>query len=667
MKTFLLLTLLLAAVFWIYSGHFHNGFHFDDIHTVVQNPYIRDHHNIPKYFKDARTFSILPRNRTYRPLVSTSLAIDYWLGNGLDPFYFQVSTFLWFLAQLVLMFALFRKIYDLAWPDPRNRTVALCATAWYGVHPAMAETVNYVIQRGDVYSTLGPIAGILIYAVAPKLRRFGLYLVPVAAALLSKPPALIFPVLLFLYIWLFEEDANARGLVRAAVRCIPALLLTAALAYLQFAMTPREFDPGAPSAYAYRITQPLVALRYFVTFFLPGGLSADTDHAAISSIWKEWAWVGFLFVIAVVMIAARCSRKREWRPVAFGLWWFLLAMIPTSIYPLGEVENDHRMYFPFVGLVLSAAWPLALWIYGQEAPRKIFTRGIAAVCCFEFAVLALGTVQRNMVWRTEESLWKDVTVKSPHNARGLMNYAVALLQKGDPGKAVVLFKEAKTLAPRYAPIEVNLGSAYRSLKQGTEAEEHFRRGLQLDPTNAAGYYSYAVWLEESGRQPEAVEQLRLAAKANPDHLSSTYLLMKIYAKRDSWQTVKNLAEYILKRFPSENQAKAYHLMAASAMTGPGSADQALKLLKTPESLLNLSVLYYLAGKFEDSIAAARESLTLRPNYPEAYNNISAAYRSLGKWDLAIEASRQSLALRPKFQSARENLAKAEEGKKVAVP
>jgi tetratricopeptide (TPR) repeat protein len=103
-------------------------------------------------------------------------------------------------------------------------------------------------------------------------------------------------------------------------------------------------------------------------------------------------------------------------------------------------------------------------------------------------------------------------------------------------------------------------------------------------------------------------------------------------------------------------------MAASAMTGPAGADEAPKSLKTPQSLLNLSALYYVDGKFENSIAAARESLKLRPNYPEAYNNISAAYRSLGKWDQAIEASQRSLALRPKFKSAQQNLAKAKEGK-----
>jgi tetratricopeptide (TPR) repeat protein len=660
-KTILLLGLLLLAVSLIYARHFHNEFHFDDFHTAVQNPYIRDLHNIPRFFTDARTFSVRPLNRMYRPLVSTSLALDYWLGGGLDTFYFQLSTFCWFLLQLVLMYLLFRRIYNFARPDPRNGIVALVAAAWYGVHPAMAETVNYIIQRGDVYSTLGPTAGILIYAAAPKLRKFGLYLLPVAAALLSKPPAMVFPALLFVYVWLFESDDAPGRLRRALLHCTPALLMTAALGYLNVAMTPREFHGGAPSAYAYRITQPLVALRYFRTFFLPGALTADTDHAPIASIWNDWAWAGFLFVIAVVVTAAICSRKREWRPVAFGLWWFLLALVPTSIYPLAEVENDHRMFFPFVGLVLSATWPVALWIYRQQNPRKFFVRGIAAVCCFEFAVLALGTMQRNIAWRTEESLWRDVSIKSPHNPRGLMNYAVALIRKGEPAKALELLEEARTLSPKYGLLEANLGAAQGALKDAT-AEEHFLRGLQFDPGSPACRHIYAKWLNDNGREAEAIEQLRIAVKANPDYLDSVYFLIQIYAQRASWQTVDNLADYVLRRFPSENSAKAYRLMAATA------DEHTLKSCKTAATLLSLSALYYKAGKFESSLGASKDALTLRANFPEAYNNLSAAHRGLGQWDEAVGAAQQALLLRPDYRSAQQNLANALEGKrKLLLP
>ena len=659
-KTVFLLSLLLLAVLGVYSGHFHNQFHFDDIPTVVSNPYIRDIHNIARFFTDARTFSVLPRNRTYRPVVSTSLAIDYWLGGGLQPLWFHVSTFCWFLIQLTLMYALFRKICDLALPDRRNGIVALAATALYALHPAMAETVNYVIQRGDLYSTLGVIAGIVVYACAPRWRRFGLYLAPVAGALLSKPPALIFPALLFLYIWLFEEDARNDRLLWTLSRCAPALAVVACFGYLTVFMTPKEFHVGVPSAYAYRITQPLVALRYFQTFFMPGGLTADTDHVPIASVWKDWAWVGFVFVGVLLATAVIFSKNRAWRPVAFGIWWFLLAMVPTSIYPLSEVENDHRMFFPFVGLVIAVVWPVALWIY-RQAPRRIFIRGLAAVFCIELMVLSLGTMQRNQVWRTEESLWRDVTIKSPRNARGLVGYGGTFLQRGDPAEALVYFKKAEPFAARYPTLEANLGVAYGALKQNAEAERHFLRCLELDPSYEAGRYVYAHWLEDNGRRPEAIEQLRLSVKWNPDFLSSLYLLMEIFAKKESWPTVKGLAEFLLQRFPADQDAKTFRLMALRQIDGDLEQTS-----ETPEALLNLSALYYQIGRYEDAVAAAREVLALRPEYPEAYNNLAASLNSLQRWDEAAEASRKALQLRPQFGSARKNLARAEDGKEKSV-
>src|ERR1043166_7488308 len=172
-----LLACVLVAVLAVYSNHFHNSFHFDDYHTIVSNPYIRELRFVPQFFTDARTFTVLPRNRTWRPVVSASLALDYWLGGSLDPFFFHVSTFCWFLVQLLLMYALFRHVGH-RHALPGSDWVALFATAWYGLHPAMAETVNYIIQRGDLYVTLGVLAAIWIYAAAPRLRKFGLYLIP---------------------------------------------------------------------------------------------------------------------------------------------------------------------------------------------------------------------------------------------------------------------------------------------------------------------------------------------------------------------------------------------------------------------------------------------------------------------------------------------------------
>src|ERR1700722_3427574 len=217
-----------ALVLLAYANHFQNSFHFDDSHAIVDNPYIRDLDNIPRFFTDGRTSSVLPANRVYRPIVSTSLAIDYWMGHGLQPLWFHISTFFWFLVQLGLMFVLFRRIL------PANSWTALFATALYGVHPAIADTVNYIIQRSDLYAALAVVAGLVIYIQLPRLRWSGLYLLPVVAGILSKAPAAVFPALLFAWIWMFDDQT-----FKVALRStLPALIVAGAAGWFTVRMTP---------------------------------------------------------------------------------------------------------------------------------------------------------------------------------------------------------------------------------------------------------------------------------------------------------------------------------------------------------------------------------------------------------------------------------------------
>jgi tetratricopeptide (TPR) repeat protein len=653
-KETFLVGLMLCAVCLAYANHFRNGFHFDDSHAVVDNQYIRSLKNVPLFFTDAGTFSVLPANRTYRPVVSLSLAFDYWLAGGLKPLYFQASTFFWYLVQLILIYALFRKICDLTYPDrgAENQWISLFAASLYGLHPAMAETVNYVIQRGEVYSTLGVVGGIAVYALAPRERRFGLYLLPVAIGQLSKPPALVFPVILLAYILLFEESR----FIRAIRRCVPAFVLAGIAGVLSVAMTPKAYNPGAASAFAYRLTQPLVSLRYFRTFFIPDRLTADTDHTAVSSLFQDYAWLGFFFVIALVLVAIRCSKLPEWRPSAFGLWWFLIALVPTAVFPLAEIENDHRMFFPFIGLALAVCWPVAVWSR-QNAPLTPLVRlYIVSSCVVVLIAFAVGTRQRNEVWHSEETLWADAALKSPRSGRVLMNYGLTQMAKGDYKRALDYFERAEILAPGYATLEINLGIVNGALNRSEEAAGHFARAIQLAPDQAISHFFYARWLKQQHRGPEAITELKQAVVLNPDFLDAQYLLMEVAAERGDWNAVRTAVASTLQRFPSDASALAFLRRAQSGESGVPES-------KTADDYLNLSLSYYRGGQFLQSIAAAQEALKLNSQLAEAYNNIAASYQSMGQWDDGIAAARQALKLKPDLQLARNNLAWGEEQKR----
>ena len=96
------------------------------------------------------------------------------------------------------------------------------------------------------------------------------------------------------------------------------------------------------------------------------------------------------------------------------------------------------------------------------------------------------------------------------------------------------------------------------------------------------------------------------------------------------------------------------------------AEAEAKRNATPENFLNLSLLYYRAGRFSDTITAARDALKLRPGYAEAYNNIAAGHQALGQWDDAMVAAREAIKLKPDFELARNNLAYAQSQKARAA-
>src|SRR5581483_10223060 len=160
-----------------------------------------------------------------------------------------------------------------------------------------------------------------------------------------------------------------------------------------------------------------------------------------------------LLIAAVVWTANR----GRWRPVSFGLAWFLIGLLPTAIYPLNEVENDHRMFLPFIGLSLAVVCTAAL--LAQRAGDASLQRS-AALGCAVLLAFAWGAHVRNEVWRTDETLWRDDVEKSPRNARGHDHLGAALSSM--PGRlpeAMQQFQTALQIDPGFANAHMNLGKA----------------------------------------------------------------------------------------------------------------------------------------------------------------------------------------------------------------
>lgn len=608
---------LVVVVGLAYSNHFHNAFQFDDAHTIVNNNYIRELRNIPRFFRDGATFSSLPPNQSYRPLVSTLLAISYALGGGLDPLWFHILIFSSFVTLVLLLAFVLHQLLQRFAPHPANRWIAVAAAGWYGLHPANADTVNYVIACSDVISTLGIIASFACYFAFPRFRRYYIYVLPAAFTVLAKPPAAVFPVLFAVY-RLFDRDADGGHFAEKRFRflpyvaeIVPSFIACGATLLLVQYLTPMHWVAGARDAFRYVITQPYTALLYFQTFLWPSALSADYDLGPFTNANDPRFLTGLLFTVLLLAAAIAACRSDRTRSIGFGLLWFLIALLPTALLPLAEVMNDHRTFFPYIGLIVAAAGAASFSIQRYRNFSQLYKLGGGVLVALLLCGSGYATYRRNQVWRTNETLWADVVAKSPGNSRGLMNYGTALMARADYAGALDYFHRAQLLAPNYSFLAVNIAIAEDAIGHPAEAERNFQQALRWAPTSPVSYTYYARWL---WKRQHTAEAFRMVSKA-------------------------------LELAPGENMARdLFETSRADFERRP-----------TPERYLAESLNYYQEEKFADSIMTAQAALSLKPDYAEAWNNIGAAYNALGRYEEAASACEHALSLMPDLKIAENNL------------
>lgn len=658
---------LVAIVFFMlvfaYSNHWHNGFHFDDSHTVQNNLYVRHIQNIPLFFKDCTTFSSIPSHGSYRPLVTTSLAIDYKLGevfsaNGYDPFWYHVSTFIFFLLQAVLMWFFFKKILDTVSRGTPNAFVALFAVAWYALNPVMAETINYVISRSDSLSTFFVVLAFVVYQYAASARKYYLYLIPILIGALAKPTAIMFGPMLMAYHLLFEQEQSLLAIGKWQWNklwkvALPSMAVFVAVYFFIKKMEAGMFEPGGSSLFEYIITQPYIYLHYVAMFLLPMQLSADTDWSTFKSLSDVGALVGFVFLILLVFTVFITSKNPKQRPITFGILWFLFALVPTTFVPLAEVMNDHRQFYPHVGTALALTW--ALYLVLENVWKRIPVNAIVLGSLLLFSAYAYGTYERNKVWLTEETLWKDVTEKSPLNGRGLMNYGLALMARGDYAGAEQYFKRGLELWPYYSYLYINMAIAKESTGKIDEAGYYYQKGLEYGKSYPNNYYYYGKYLYRKGSKEEAIGYLQQCLKMSSAQVDARYLLMDALYETKRLEELKSICTETLKILPSDKKATDYLAMAETGKSRAEVLETSLQEKPTAEGYLNLSLSYYQAEKYDLCITAAEKALALKPDYAEAWNNICSAHNALGNFKAGAAACEEALKLKPDYALAKNNL------------
>lgn len=462
----------------IYAGTFQHSFHFDDIHAILQKPWIRGLNQIPNFITSWGS----------RPLLLLSFNLNYaWSGFNVWSWHFvNIGIHLLNIFLLCKMLEAMRA----------GRLVILFSALVFAVHPLNTEAVTYISSRSSLLATTFFLLGILA------IKRPWLIAACFLAGLMVKQIIFTLPLMAIIYHWHFISKKSFKNF---SVDAAPYAILACAVAIVAIVYLPGLFPHGQIkySVLVYAMTQPAVILfYYFQKMISPWGLSIDINFPVTTSVVKFAINFFILFGIypAIIFVIGR-----RFPVVGFGLVWMLIAFLPTSsVIPLLDLVAEHHAYLPMIGFSMVTGTGLT-WLWRRAGKAVIVY----------LATLCVLTILRNEDWRTEETIWRDVAQKYPALIRPLNNYGEALDQQGRYDEALAQFQKAVSIEPNYIQALSNIGNIYGKKNEIDKAAIYFRRALDINPNHPSANYNLALVYQRKGFPDEALRLYDKAIAVNP--------------------------------------------------------------------------------------------------------------------------------------------------------
>lgn len=600
--------ILATAAMIAYLPAFGGAFLFDDAAEITQNETITSLRPWSRFFD----------NNT-RPVASLSFALNYAVG-GLDPIGYHVVNFIIHLLAGMTLFAILRRVFSMLrsdqTPDPALQaasasSLALVIALFWLLHPLQTQAVTYIVQRTESLAALFCLVALYAFhraATAAERNsprraprsRFGWSIVAAGACALgmaTKQTALVMPILLFLFDWIVIAPRQGTStLHRWPVHLLLAAAWIVPLAGGTFAAAVGA-DPYAATGFAFKGISPFdylktqagVILHYLRLTLWPHPLCLDYDWP-VARTPMQFVPQG-LVILALMGTAAITALRRH--ALGFALLAFLILLAPTSSFiPIKDVIFEHRMYLPLAPIIAIVVVAL------HRAMRRPWRRARIPLVVLATACLMTLTFLRNRDYRDPVTMWTDVTVKQPTNARAFNN----------------------------------LGNALSLAGRDDDARRAFETALRLDPNHADALYNLGRLLHDAGRIPDAIALYRRAQAAAPHEIESSIQLGNALTDRN------------------DLTGAAAEFERALAAATP----------RTPRRLLarahfNLANTRARQNRIEDAQVHYTAALHIKPDYAPAHRGLAWIAERQGRLDDAIAHYQAALTIDPSDRQARASL------------
>jgi tetratricopeptide (TPR) repeat protein len=519
-----------------------------------------------------------------RPLLNLSYAINYALGGASVQGYHIFNLLVHALAAVTL-FLVVRSILERPGLTERfgryASELAFAVSAIWAWQPVQTESVTYISQRAE--SLMGLFYLLTLYCfirgseslgARGRISWFSGSVLACAAGLTTKEVAVTAPLIVLLYDRTFVSGSFSK----AWRRNWPLYLaLAATLALLWRRLTSLQggtpvydgigFGGGLPW-WRYGLGECRIVIKYILLSLWPIPLVFDYGKAVPNQLFEVWPYA----LLMAALVAFAITALWRWPAAGFAAVWFFLILAPSSsVIPIaGQPMAENRLYLPLAGI--AALIVLLLF-------AKLGRRILPFLVCVA-AVLGSASFQRNKVYLSEVSLWRDTAAKVPENARAHGNLANALSHiPGGANEAIDQYVTAIHYDPDTPELHNNLGNLLSRIPgRLDEGISQYEEALRLNPGDAQAHFNLAYALARvPERQDDAIAEYRKALRYNPGLLAAHYNLANALL-RIPGRSIEAAAEYeaTLQLKPDFFEARLG--LAMAYLRTPGRMGQAREIL-----------------------------------------------------------------------------------------
>lgn len=404
--------ILLFLGFAIYANSLNNEFLLDD-GVSLKFPYVSDQFSVKTIWEKIST----------RFIPYVSFGLSYRL-SGFDPtayravniFIHVVNSFLVFLLGIVL----FRKI---AWLKPGASAPGFMAALGSGllflVHPLQTEAVGYISQRISLFYVFFYLSAFLAYLqFRLKSSDWKWYLAALfffCGAVLSKENSVTFPLMAAFCEILLGALEGRKIRPKNFCAIIPFALLSLAVPLLlkynlvngREGLTAASVEYFGVSRLTYFLSEMPVLCRYLQMLVVPYPQTLSHPNIVYQSFLDPVVLAAAFGLFALA--ASSVFFCKRYPLYFFFVFWFLISLsVESTFFPIGKFMVERRLYLPMAGFSVFALDV----IFRCVSSARIRAAVLAGV----LMVFSLLTVNRNALWKSCETIFKEAVDLAPDKA-----------------------------------------------------------------------------------------------------------------------------------------------------------------------------------------------------------------------------------------------------------